>query len=339
MTSFDFSQIKNTNILLILKTAQKLGIKITPLNLEKYKFQLSFKGKNHIIWKKSMGLNSSSGIHISRDKHLTYLTLKKAGLPVLPQIQVKTLTDYQKNYAQISFPQVIKPTFGEKGQNIYLNVENKAQGLRALKKYFDLARSFAQPEKAFCVVETYFHPAFDYRLIVLAGQTIGLAQRQPPQIQTDGQHTIKELIKLENERRLKLNQKAGQRLLNRILVWSRVKWYLNQQGLKYEDVLPAGQTITLYPIPNVSTGGSVAALNLNQIHPSFLKLATKISQLIGLELMGIDLLIKNMEKPATAKNCAIVEVNSDPGLRLHDMPNTGKPQKATEKILKHIFNK
>lgn len=337
MTQIDFSKIENTNILLILKTAKKLGIKAQLLNLEKYKFQLSWGEKTHIIWKKSMGLNSSSGIHISRDKHLTYLTLKKAGLPVLPQIQVKTLADYKKDYQKIPFPQVIKPTFGEKGQNIYLNISNKNQGLKALKKYFHQARAFSQPEKAFCVVEPYFYPASDYRLIVLADQVIGLAQRQPPQIQTDGQHTIKELIKLENAKRLKLNQQAGRRLLNRILVWSRVKWYLEQQGLKYTDILPAGQTLVLYPIPNFSTGGSVVALALDQIHPSFLSLGQKISQTVGLKLTGIDLLIKDIKKPATSKNCAIVEVNSDPGLRLHDWPNTGQPQDVTEKILRYIF--
>lgn len=284
-----------------------------------------------------MGLNSSSGIHISRDKHLTYLTLKKAGLPVLPQIQVKNLTDYQQNFQNIPFPQVIKPTFGEKGQNIYLNIDNKNQGLKVLKKYFTQTQSFSQVEKAFCVVEPYFQPASDYRLLVLAGQLIGLAQRQPPQIQTNGQHTIKELIKLENQRRQKDNQKANRRLLNRILVWSRIKWYLNQQGFKYTDVLPTGQTITLYPIPNFSTGGSVAALALDQIHPDFLKLGQKIAQTVNLKLIGIDLLIKDIQKPATPQNCAIVEVNSDPGLRLHDWPNTGKPQGVTEKILKYIF--
>ena len=337
MSQIDFSQIKNTNILLILKTCQKLGIKATLLNLEKYKFQLSKSGKTHIIWKKSMGLNSSSGIHISRDKHLTYLILKKANLPVVPQIQVKNPDDYQQNFQKIPFPQVIKPTFGEKGQNIYLNIGNKNQGLKVLKKYFSQAQSFNQSEKAFCVVEPYFQPASDYRLTVLTGQVIGLAQRQPPQINTDGQHTIKELIKLENKRRLQTNQKAGQRQLNRILVWSRVKWYLTQQGLKYTDVLPAGQTITLYPIPNFSTGGSVTALSLDQIHPSFLKLGQKIAQVVDLKLTGIDLLIKDVKKPADRKNCAIVEINSDPGLRLHDWPNNGQPQGITEKILKYIF--
>ncbi len=337
MAKINLAKIENTNILIILQTCKKLGIKVEVLDLSKYKFKLSQKGKTHIIWKKSMGLNSSSGINISRDKHLTYLTLKKADLPVLPQIQVKSLADYQKNYQKILFPQVIKPTFGEKGQNIYLNIPNKNQGFKALKKYFAKASSFSQPEKAYCVIEPYFAPALDYRFIVLAGQTIGLAQRQPPQIKTDGQHTIKELIKLENQQRLELNKKAGRRLLNRILVWSRVKWYLNQQGLQYTDVLPANQTITLYPIPNFSTGGSVRTIPLDQIHPTFLKLAQKISQVVNLKLMGLDLLIKNLKNPALVKNCAIVEVNSDPGLRLHDWPNQGKPQGATEKILRYIF--
>ncbi|HUW21866.1 MAG TPA: hypothetical protein VMW41_04335 [Candidatus Bathyarchaeia archaeon] len=328
MEKVNLTRIENTNILILLKTCQKMGIKYQLLDWDKYKFKLVKDCKEHIIWEKSMGLNSSLAISISRDKHKTYQILKKANLPVLPQIEVKNLAQYQEKGHLIPFPQVLKPTLGEKGQNIYLNIKNQKQGEETLIELLKKTQNV--------VVEPYFK-GLDYRFIVLANKIIGLAQRQPPVITSDGKHNIRKLIKLENRQRFNLNKKVGRRMLNRILVWQRVKWYLKQQGLSFDDILLKDTKITLYPIPNFSTGGTVETVSLKNIHPSFIRLALKISQTIGLTLIGIDMLIKDINKPSTRENCAIIEVNSDPGLRLHDWPNAGEPQHVTEKILNFIF--
>ena len=79
-------------------------------------------GKTHIIWKKSLGINSSKAIMLSHNKNLVYQILKKVNLPVLPQIVINKIDDYQKKVNKITFPQVIKPLYGEKGKNIYLNI-------------------------------------------------------------------------------------------------------------------------------------------------------------------------------------------------------------------------
>lgn len=320
--------ITNTNILILLQAAQKLGIDYQILDWDKYQIQLSKAGKTHLITKKSLGINSTKGIEISKDKHQTYQALQQANLPVLPQIKVKSFADYQKQVKLIPFPQVIKPLLGEKGQNIYLNIKSREIAEQTLKEVLKVA--------PVGIVESYF-PVKDYRITVLNNQVIGLAQRIPPTITGDGKHTIKELIGLENLRRLKLNQKAKKRMLNRMLIWKRIKWYINQQSLKLNDIPEKKQKIIVYPIPNFSTGGSVKAFALDQIHPSYLDLAVKAAQAVKLTIVGIDFLIKDLKQPANQKNCAIIEVNSDPGLRLHDWPNQGQPQNITEKILRFIF--
>ncbi|MBU0618695.1 hypothetical protein KKD62_00500 [Patescibacteria group bacterium] len=329
MIKNSLNKITNTNILILCQTTKKLGIDYEILDWDKYKIRLKKGNKTHLITKKSLGLNSTKGIAISRDKHQTYQTLKLHGLPVLPQIKVKDLADYQRQFKQIPFPQVIKPVYGEKGRNIYLNVKTKTEGKIILSKLFKLS--------PFVVIEPYFPNAQDFRFIVLNYQVIGLSQRIPPAITGNRQHTIQQLIHQENQRRLKLNKKLGQRMLNRLLIWDRIEWYINQQGLKLTDTLPKNQTIIVYPIPNFSTGGQVKTIALNNIHPSFLKMSIKTAQAIGLIIIGIDVLIKDIAQPAVQNNCAIIEVNSDPGLRLHEWPNQGKPQKVTEKILKFIF--
>lgn len=337
MAKINYSQIKNTNILIILQTAEKLGIQAEILDYEKYKIRLTYQGKSHIIWKKSLGINPKKGIKTSRDKNLTFKVLQKGGLPVLPQIVIKSIKDYKKNYAQIPFPQVIKPLYGEKGKDIYLNILNLNEGVEALKNYLQKAQSFSKLTNPACVVEPYFQNAKDYRFMVLNNKVIGFSQRMPPIITADGRHNLKELIKQENKRRLQLNRTLGKRMLNRILIWQRIKWYLHQQNLTLESIPYKNKKITLYPIPNFSTGGLVKTIALEQIHPSFINLALKTAKTAQLKIIGIDILIRNLKKKADKNNCAIIEINSDPGLRLHEWPNLGKPQKVTEKILKYIF--
>lgn len=330
MEKVNLDRIENTNIIILLQTAEEMGIKYQILDWLKYKIKLTKGGKTHLVWKKSMGINSPEAIKISRDKHLTYLTLKQAGLAVLKQFVVKNIQDYQQNYEQIPFPQVIKPLYGEKGKNIYLNIKNKKQGLKTVKDALKYTPAL--------VVEPYFTHARDYRFIVLNNQLIGLAERRPPQITADGKHNIKQLINLENEKRVKLNQKLGRRMLNRMLIWKRIKWYLKQQNLTLNDVPEKNKIITLYPLPNFSTGGSVETVGLDQIHSGFIDLSLKTAKAIGLCLIGIDVLAKDIKQTPDKNNCCIIEVNSDPGLRLHEWPNRGKPQKVAQKILKYIFS-
>lgn len=330
--------ITNTNILILLQSAEKLGIKYQVLDWEKHKIKLTKNNKSHIITSKSLGINSSQAIAFTKDKSKVVHALKKACLPVLPQIVIKNLKDYQ---SKIPFPQVIKPLFGQKGKHVYLNIKTQKQAEKLIKKLLK--------EVGPCLIEPYFK-AKDYRFMLLNNQVIGLSQRKPPVITADGKHNLKQLIEIENQKRFDYNKKVGQRMLNRMLIWSRIKWYINQQGLKFTDIPSKNKEITVYPIPNFSTGGTVQTIpftqhhfvnkngaGLNKIHPDYLNLAVKTSKLIGLTIIGIDMLIKDIRKPSSEKNCTIIEVNSDPGLRLHHWPNVGETQKVTEKILKYIF--
>ena len=327
------SKIENTNILILLQACKKLGIKYQILDWKKYKIKLAKNNRSYIITSKSLGINPSKAIAFTKDKSKVVHALKKAGLPVLPQIVIKNLPTpglFSRLVQPRGWktPYVIKPLFGQKGKHVYLNIKTKNQAEKIIEELLE--------EVGPCIIEPYFK-AKDYRFMVLNDQLIGLSQRRPPIITADGKHNLKQLIEIENQRRFDYNQKIGRRMLNRMLVWSRIKWYLNHQGLKFTDIPPKNKKIIVYPIPNFSTGGRVETIPFNKIHPSYLKLMNKTAKLIGLTIIGIDILIKDVKITATKDNCAIIEVNSDPGLRLHDWPNVGKPQHVAEKILKYIF--
>ncbi|MEA3355162.1 MAG: hypothetical protein U9Q63_01620, partial [Patescibacteria group bacterium] len=293
-----------------------------------------------LITQKSFNINTSKkALKISKNKSLTLQTLALANIPTPRHATISSPQNYQD--IKIPFPQVIKPLTGEKGQQIFLNIQNQTTGQQAINQvlsHFSTA-----------IIETY-HQGDDYRFLCLNYKVIGIAKRTPPTITGNGKFTIKQLIQIENQHRFKVNQKLGRRMLNRMRNWPRLTLNLKLQGLSLKSIPPQGKTITLYPIPNFSTGGSVKAIDSKTIHPSIIKLAEKVSRTINLQICGIDMIIKSkgseLQALADPTNvglvrnlkATIIEVNSDPGLRLHDWPNKGVPQNTAQKILKSIFN-
>jgi cyanophycin synthetase len=128
-------------------------------------------------------------------------------------------------------------------------------------------------------------------------------------------------------------------MLNRMRRWGRIEWYLESQGKTFKDIPEKGEKVIVYPLPNFSTGGSVKTIPLESIHPSLIKLAEKAAQALGLVICGVDILIKDLKKPVSSRNSVIIELNSDPGIRLHEWPNEGRSQPVTTKILHFIAKK
>lgn len=334
--------IDNSNIRLLLEAATRLGIDWVVLDDDRYEILFEKAGNAparhrkpaqalrawHWMHAHTFQLNALDGIRLTRDKYRTFEVLKQHQVPVLDKITVASVAAYREKAKAIPFPQVVKPAEGEKGRQVFLNLPDQKTAEQALGR---VLHQYSQ-----AIIEPYF-AGNDIRLLTLGHRVIGLSRRHPPTLTGDGKQTIKALIDQENQRRTELNEKAGVRLLNRFLSLSRIEWYLNQQGLSLDFVLPAGKQIRLHPLPNYSAGGWVETLQFDQIHPSFLKMAQDISRWVNLEIMGMDILIKNLKQPAVEGNCAVLELNSDPGIRLHDLPNKGQSQQVAEKILQHFF--
>lgn len=352
--NYDPKTIDNSNIRLLLEAATKLGIDWVVLDDDRYEILFEkvpptlhdlrarppaggrlrirklrrASAQAHWMHAHTFQLNALDGIRLTKDKYRTFEVLKQHHVPVLAKITVDSIAAYRKKASAIPFPQVVKPAEGQKGRLVFLNLPDQKTAEQALSR---VLKQYPQ-----AIIEPYFS-GHDIRLLTLGHQVIGLSRRHPPTITGDGKHTINVLIEQENRRRTELNEKTGVRMLNRFLTLNRIKWYLNQQGLTLDSILQKGKTVQLHLLPNYSAGGWVETLKLDQIHRSFLKLAEDVSRWVNLEIMGMDILIKDLNKPARQGNCAVLELNSDPGIRLHDLPNQGEAQHVAEKILDYFF--
>lgn len=315
-------QFTNSNHQILFSAAQKLNLSPAVISVKPPVLSFRSGQRTHRITEKSFGLNSTKSINLSRNKSKTIKKLSQHHLPVPQQIIVHSVKEYLSvcQSAHWRIPQVIKPFTGQKGQFVFLNIKNLTAGQSAVKEVLN-----HYPDG--CLIESY-HFGSDYRFLVLNFKVIGVSQRLAPTITGDGKSTIKQLIDQENIKRHQQFLQTNRRLLNRMRNWKRIYWYLHLQGVSLQAVLPKNKTITLYPLPNFSTGGSVKTISLRSVNPALIRLAETAAKIIGLKICGVDVV-----------DNTIIELNSDPGLRLHDWPNQGKPQHTAETILGYICHK
>ena len=62
----------------------------------------------------------------------------------------------------------------------------------------------------------------------------------------------------------------------------------------------------------------MAKVDFDKITNTNTLILLQAAQTLGLVISGVDILAKDIRKKATNNNCAIIEVNPDPDLRLHD---------------------
>jgi len=152
--------------------------------------------------------------------------------------------------------------------------------------------------------------------------------RTPASVVGDGKHTIKQLVGLKNEERRK-------RLLHYILIDSETDKRLAKMGKNFESIPLLGQEIPLRFNANLTTGGSSQEC-YSQVHQYYIDLAIRAVREIGLEYAGVDLITPDISQKA---DCAINEINYNPGLRLHYKPDFGKAVKVAIPVMEALANR
>ncbi len=183
---------------------------------------------------------------------------------------------------------------------------------RAVKQVLKEHRSF--------VVEKYCRGK-DYRFLVLDGKVIGIVKREPPTVRGDGETTIREYLKKYNPR---------------LPIDIEMRQMLKRQGLSMRSVPQRGQTVKLRKNTNIATGADSTTVSNDSIHPDLRWLAVQAVNAMGMSLAGVDMLIKNPKK-SRKNNAVILEINSQPGIDIHERPDFGTPQPVAEIILKYLF--
>ena len=230
------------------------------------------------------------GHSIADDKEWTKQILDDAGVPV-PKGQVcYSIEEAQEAADWIGWPVVTKPLSGNHGRGVTTDISS-AEDLQA---GFAAALARVRDDSGAVIVESYIKGE-DHRLLVIGGKLVAAARRRPAHVVGDGKHTIQELIDIENS-----DPRRGvghENLLTQIHVDVQTQRLLEQAGHSLDTVLPEGEIAFLKSTANISSGGTATDLT-DEVHPEVKFAMERIGRLVGLDIIGIDLLAENLSDPA-----------------------------------------
>ncbi len=269
------------------------------------------------------------GHSIADDKEWTKQILDDAGVPV-PRGQVcYSIEEAQQAADWIGWPVVTKPLSGNHGRGVTTDIATSED----LQAGFDAALARVRDDSGAVIVESYIKGE-DHRMLVIGGKLVAAARRRPAHVVGDGKTTIQALIDVENS-----DPRRGvghENLLTQIHVDVQTERMLEQAGFALDTVLPEGEIAYLKSTANISTGGTATDLT-DEVHPEVKFAMERIGRLVGLDIIGIDLLAENLSIPLDQQSAGVVEVNAGPGFRMHMAPTHGSPRPVGEHVVDMLF--
>jgi cyanophycin synthetase len=272
-------------------------------------------------------MTSALAVDIAGDKRLTTQLLASAGLPVPRNEVVRTADEAVAAAKRIGYPVVTKPLDGNHGRGVGLGIHSE----RAVRTGFN--RALKQSRGGRVVVEQMVS-GNDYRLLVVGGRMVAVAERVPAHVVGDGEHTVGELLAIANA-----DPRRGlghEKILTRIRVDEETERLLREQKLSFDDIPETGAVVNLAATGNMSTGG-IAIDRTWEAHEDNVDIAEEAARVVGLDVAGIDFLAPDIATPVRETGGAIVEVNAAPGFRMHTNPTEGEPQYVARPVIDLLF--
>lgn len=267
-------------------------------------------------------------IEFACDKEGTKTLLDAARLPVPKGTVIQSLDDLEQAIDDIGgFPIVLKPLDGNHGRGITLDIQTWHEAENA----YEFAK---QESKMGSIIVERYYKGNDYRVLVVNGKVVAVAQRLPAHVVGNGRSTLVELV--EETNRDPRRGTGHENMLTRIEIDRQSIDLLEQQGYRLDSIPKSGQICYLKATANLSTGG-IAIDRTDEIHPENIWIAERAAQIIGLDIAGIDITAPDISRPLREVDGVIVEVNAAPGLRMHIQPNEGKPRNVAAPIVDMLF--
>ena len=270
---------------------------------------------------------SALGVDIAGDKKLTTSLLASAGLPVPRSDMVRSADEAVLAAVRIGYPVVTKPLDGNHGRGVGLDLRNEEDVRRGFE------RALRQTRSEVVVVESYIQ-GNDYRVLVIDGRMVAVAERVPAHVIGDGQHTVRELVEITNK-----DPRRGighEKVLTRIKIDDAAEELVVKQGFALDHVPPKDAVVKLAATANMSTGGISIDRTFEADHDN-VEIAEEAARVVGLDVAGIDFLTPDICKPVRESGGAIVEVNAAPGFRMHTNPTEGEPQYVAKAVIDMLF--
>ena len=264
-------------------------------------------------------------VEIASDKEETNRILSTLGLPVPQQRLVWSEEEAAMAAQKIGFPVVVKPYNGNHGRGVSLDLGDGARVRTAYRQAREISRA---------VIVESFVTGRDYRMLVVNGHLIAVAERVPGRVIGDGTHTVGELVEVINQ-----DPRRGighEKVLTRLELDAQAERCLADRGYTSATIPPAGEIVPLRLTGNLSTGGTAIDVT-DSVHPDNVEMAVRAIRAIGLDVGGVDFIAPDITQSYKDAGGAICEVNAAPGFRMHVAPSEGTPRDVAGPVMDMLF--
>ncbi|MFW6142259.1 MAG: cyanophycin synthetase [Candidatus Saliniplasma sp.] len=309
----------------ILEAAKRRNIPFKRVHDDYSLFSLGWGKKRKMIWGPVTSSTAVIGSDLGKDKDICKDVLYNYGFPVPRGCLCRSLEEVLEEAERIGYPVVIKPVDGHHGEGVLVNLKDEEE----LREAYEITTEISSN----VLVEQYLE-GDDFRFLIIGHKVVGVARRIPAHVVGDGKSNIKELVNIENQ-----NPERGEGhayVLTELNLGEEEIMCLKRHGLNPNYVPSEGEIIYLREVGNISTGGT--SENYTDItHPTIKRKLERISKLLNLDLMGVDIIAENVTLPENNMRWGIIEVNTSPGLRMHIAPSDGTPIPVGDYIVENMY--
>ena len=311
----------------IVAEAERRGIPVLRLDPRRSLVQLGHGRHQRRIWATITSETSEIAANVARDKELTNRLLQDVGIPSPRGVMVRNAAEAVAASGKLGYPVVLKPLDGNHGRGVMIDLPDEA----AVREAFPTA---ARESRGGAVLVERYLVGKDYRILVVDGRVVAVAERVPAHVVGDGERTVAELIERTNA-----DPRRGvghEKVLTRIPLNEQTLETLARQGLSVDDIPVAGRHVRLQQTGNMSTGGT-SIDRTDDIHPDNTQIARQAAMIVGLDVAGIDLISPDVARSVRETGGGIVEVNAGPGFRMHTHPTEGHPRHVGRAVVDMLF--
>jgi cyanophycin synthetase len=283
--------------------------------------QLGYGAAMRRIWTAETDRTSAIAETISRDKDLTKDLISAVGVPVPEGREVSDADDACAAAEDIGYPVVVKPTDGNHGRGVFIDLTSAADVRKAY--------AIAAEEGSGVLVERSI-PGIEHRLLVVGGKLVAANRSDFIIVTGDGQQSVQQLI----DSQINTDPRRGStelHPLSLIHIDSAARIELDRQGLNADAVPAAGREVLIQRSANHAFDCT------DDAHPANAAIASLAARVVGLDIAGIDLVCRDIGVPLAEQGGAVVEVNAGPSLLMHIKPGIGKPRPVGQAIVDNLF--
>lgn len=310
---------------LLMREAVRRGVAVDVMDRSENFVKLSTPQRTEYVMQATRtSLDNYSSVLLMENKVMTKKVLDAAQIstPVGREYyeQDKALSDYDYYMNQAI---VIKPKSTNFGVGISILKENNS------KERYERAVQMAFEHDNTVLIES-FVSGKEYRMFIINDELLGILHRVPANVVGNGQLSIAQLVDQKNENPLR--GKGYRTPLEKIAKGEAEEVFLATQNLNFESVPAAGQTIYLRENSNISTGGDSIDFT-DEVHDSYKNIAIAAAKALRVKVTGLDMMIDDINAPATANNYSIIEMNFNPAIHIHCHPLVGENRRLNAKML------